>query len=164
MKHNKVIFLDFDGVVNTPLWEVKNNEYICRYGYPNDGKVNDWQAVQWVSEFCEKYEYSIVISSTWRIAWKYTPEHAIACLKNGGLREGIEVLGCTPYLENKHRGDEIEAYLNEHPEITHFLIFDDDTDMGKYMDYLVQCDSANGFKENEYNAAVTLHKAFNTGE
>lgn len=160
MKSNNVIFLDFDGVVNTPLWEEKDGKFTCNYGYPSKGKVNDWQAVQWVSEFCEKYGYSIVISSTWR----FNPERAIQCLINGGLRKGIEILGCTPRLDGKTRGDEIEEYLITHPEIKHFLIFDDDTDMGKYMDYLVQCDSANGFKENEYNAAVTLHKAFNTGE
>ena len=62
-----VVFLDFDGVVNTPWWSRdESGDLKCKYNFPFDGKVNNWQAVQWVSEFCEKYNYDIVISSTWR--------------------------------------------------------------------------------------------------
>ena len=51
----KVVFLDYDGVVNRKMWTRLKTGWVCRYGYPEDGCVNDVQAVQWVSEFCEKW-------------------------------------------------------------------------------------------------------------
>ncbi len=75
-----MFFLDYDGIVNTPLWSADGKK--CTFGYPFDNKVNNFQCVQWVSEFCEKYNYSIVVSSTWRLHNNYQE-----CLQNGGLRK-----------------------------------------------------------------------------
>lgn len=55
-----VVFLDYDGVVNTPMLGDDGIECCC---YPDDNKVNNVQAVQLVSDFCLKYDYSIVVSS-----------------------------------------------------------------------------------------------------
>ena len=54
-----VVFLDYDGVVNTPMWELRDGKWKYRHHQTYDGKVNNQQAVQWVSEFCEKYGYDI---------------------------------------------------------------------------------------------------------
>lgn len=117
----RVVFLDYDDVVNSPMWVKKpDGEWRCKYNYPSDNAVNNMQAVQWVSEFCQKYGYSIVVSSTWRSDDNYKD-----CLFNAGLREGIRIDGRTPFLRFKTRGDEIHAYLEEHPEIEMYLIFDD---------------------------------------
>ncbi len=86
-----VLFLDYDGVVNTPMWDETGEK--CTYNFPQDNKVNNFQCVQWVSEFCQKYGYSIVVSSSWRNRENYRE-----CLLNGGLRDGIEILGKTPNL------------------------------------------------------------------
>ncbi len=153
-----VVFLDYDGVVNTPLWYQKDGQWKCRFGQPYDGKVNNEQAVQWVSEFCQKYGYGIVVSSTWRLSEDYD-----VMLIRGGLRKGIEILGRTPVLNGKDRGDEISQYLAENPDVTGYLIFDDDNDMGEHMDRLVRCDPFNGFGQNEFRYAETLHFAFNCG-
>jgi len=150
-----VIFLDFDGVVNTPMWNEDGTR--CRYGMPYDNKVNNFQAVQWVSEFCQKYNYSIVVTSTWRMDknWK-------ECLINGGLRDGIDILGKTKVLHAR-RGDEVNLYLSEHPEVTNYLIFDDEDDFdNKQKDRLIKTRDDVGFSENDFNCAVTLHKAFNS--
>lgn len=114
----KVLFLDYDGVVNTIMW----NETGTKNGYnhPDDGKVNNFQAVQWVSEFCQKYKYDIVVTSTWR---KF--ENWRECLINGGLRKGINIIGCTDVVGGK-RGEEIKRYLEQHPEIKHYIIVDDE--------------------------------------
>lgn len=152
-----VIFLDFDGVVNTLMWKCRNGKYSCEYNFPEDGSVNNYQAVQWVSEFCQEYGYSIVISSTWR---NDGLDVCKKCLVNGGLREGIKVIGVTPIL-NKQRGDEISAWLKENPEVNGYLIFDDDRDMTVHMDRLVLCDSFVGFGLDQYSEAVTLHCALN---
>ena len=116
----KVLFLDYDDVVNKAMWKKRDDGvWVCAYNFPRDGKVNDEQAVQWVSEFCEKYGYSIVVSSTWRRYDNYKE-----CLLNAGLREGIAIDGATPVL-NDIRGVEITQYLKEHREIEEYMIFDD---------------------------------------
>lgn len=152
----KVIFLDYDGVVNTPMWSGRNGVFRCQFGFPCDNKVNNWQAVQWVSEFCEKYKYDIVVSSTWRLDDNYKD-----CLINGGLRDGIKILGRTPVIYDGTRGDEISAWLSDHPEVDGYLIFDDEKDVVGHMTRLVQCDTGHGFGEREFNLAVTLDGALN---
>lgn len=148
-----VVFLDYDGVVNTPMWDPEGKR--CTFGFPQDNKVNNFQCVQWVSEFCQKHNYSIVVSSTWRLDKNYKE-----CLVNGGLRDGIEILGRTDHIPCSTRGAEIHKYLNEHPEITTFLIFDDDNDMDDLIDHLVLCDSEIGFGIRELSAAERLHNKF----
>lgn len=153
-----VIFLDFDGVVNTPMWEKTECGWKCQYGQPEGGRVNNEQAVQWVSDFCEKCGYKIVISSTWRQTLSL--EECRICLVNAGLRDGIEVYSATPVLHGE-RGSEISQWLQRHSEVTGYLIFDDDSDMTVHMDRLVKCNCYTGFLGNQYNMAVTLHYAFN---
>jgi hypothetical protein len=149
----KIVFLDYDGVVNRKMWAKDNDKWVCRYGYPEDGAVNDAQAVQWVSEFCEKYGYDIVVTSTWR---KY-PEWKL-CLKNAGLRKSVKILGATA-LPAKSRSDEITDYLASHPDVDAYLVFDDNAELvgGAHDERLVLCDKACGFGENEYNRAVAAH-------
>ena len=125
MKNNKVAFVDYDGVVNCPIWNDKGTS--SRYNFPSDWKVNNFQAVQWLSEFCKKCKYDIVVTSTWRSHANYKE-----CLINGGLREGIQILGKTDDLCYDHpwpeptRGYEIKKYLEEHPEIQYYIIIDDE--------------------------------------
>ena len=152
-----VVFLDYDGVVNTPQWSINalDQRWVCNFNSEFDGRVNDTQAVQWLSEFCEKYGYAIVVTSTWRRAKNYKE-----CLFNAGLRDGIEIIGCTPLIHNGTRGKEIGEWLKVHPEVDKYLIFDDDTDMGDHIDHLVKCDCTVGFKMNEFNKAEQLHLHF----
>ncbi|MBQ9748032.1 MAG: hypothetical protein IJV98_04530 [Clostridia bacterium] len=146
----KVVFLDYDGVVNRRMWETVGGTWVCRYGYPEDGAVNDRQAVQWVSEFCEKQGYHIVVTSTWR---KYPGWDD--CLRAAGLRESVRILGATGE-KRASRGEEIDEYLRCRPEITRYLIFDDRDDLGVHRKYLVKCDPAYGFGEKEYEKAIWL--------
>ena len=60
---------------------------------------------------------------------------------NGGLREGIDVLGKTDDLNYEHpwpeptRGYEIKKYLEEHPEIKFYIIIDDETNTVEFKKY-----------------------------
>lgn len=148
-----VIFLDYDGVVNTPIWSFRAGKWICTYATPSDNKVNNEQAVQWLSEFCEKYGYSIVVSSTWRFDDNYKD-----CLRNAGLRNSIQIIGRTPYVSCGHRGDEIGKWLSEHPEVNKYLIFDDETDMLQHKSHLVKCDTTRGFGLKELQEAESLQQ------
>lgn len=122
---SRVLFLDYDGVVNTPIWNDKGTK--ARFNFPKDGKVNNFQAVCWLNDFCKRYKFDIVVSSTWREYPNYEE-----CLRNGGLHKDIKILGSTPILPSRMRGKEIDMYLSEHPEIKYYLIVDDDDDLLDY--------------------------------
>ena len=150
-----VIFLDYDGVVNTPMWNEDGNK--CRYNFPDDNKVNNFQAVQWISELCEKCDYSIVVTST----WKNDPNYK-ECLINGGLRPGIKILGKTerPAGTNRvdfSRGEEIEQYLKYHPEIEKYLIIDDEDDFtDEQKKHFIKTRHDVGFQKADFRKAVIL--------
>lgn len=152
-----VLFLDYDGVVNTPMWECNPTKgtYVCRYGHSGDGKVNNYQAVQWISELCQKCDIDIVVTSTWRMSDNYKE-----CLINGGLRPGINIIGKTEMA--LYRESEIMQYLTDHPEIGNdFIIIDDDTiDMSPFgyvnNEHFIKCNSYVGFGYTEYRKAEYL--------
>lgn len=157
-----VVFLDYDGVVNTPMWNEAGTR--CGYNFPEDGRVNNFQCVQWVSEFCEKCGYDIVVSSTWRM-----DENYIDCLKNGGLRSGVKVIGKTPVHRHDYatRGGEINAWLDKHPEIGLFLIFDDEDDFDyapELREHLILCDPTIGYGMTEFYKAQRLHESLKNKE
>ena len=63
----------------------------------------------------------------------------------------------TPIINNQHiRGDEIRLYLCEHKEIDNFIIINDDSDMGEYIDRLVKTNTYVGFTYNDYVRALHL--------
>ena len=145
---SRILFLDYDGVVNTPMWDEEGKK--CRYNFPEHNKVNNFQAVQWVSEFCQKWEFAIVVTSTWR-----TDDNWRECLINGGLREGIEILDRTEDLAAKHkigtRGHEIKKWLEEHPEVEHFYILDDlDDFLPEQKEFFIQTNPNVGFNMGDY--------------
>ena len=146
---DNILFLDYDGVVNTKMWSLYQGEWKCRYNCPCDGKVNNEQAVQWVSEFCEKYKYYIVVISSWRMEDNYAD-----CLINAGLRKSIRILGRVS--PRKSKSEAIRDYIKDHGEIWRYLIFDDEC-IPKHYRHLVRCNPTHGFCHIEYNKAVKRH-------
>lgn len=141
---SRVCFLDYDGVVNTPMWNAEGTR--CSYNSPYNNKVNNFQAVQWLSEACQKFGYDIVVTSTWRLDNNYKE-----CLINGGLRNGIEILGRTPRLRDVPRGAEIKKYIDEHPEIQYYVIVDDEADiLPEQMDRFIRTNGDTGFNLSEF--------------
>ena len=148
-----VIFLDYDGVVNNIIWNADGTR--ADYSHPHRGYVNNREAVLWLSEFCQKYDYKIVVTSTWRLHPNYRE-----CLIAGGLREGITILGCTGRREDG-RGSEIKEYLDKHPGIQRWLVLDDDDcseGHPEIQDHQVLCKTNAGFNLEEFELAVQLHE------
>lgn len=143
----KVIFLDYDGVVNTLWFNDVNGE--PRFDFPNDNRVNNTQAIAWLNKLCRETGAKIVVSSTWRLYDNYKE-----CLYNAGLNKDIEILGRTKNLGTA-RGIEIQDWLDEHQElnIEKFVILDDDMDMAHLMDYAVFTDVYIGITYYVYDAA-----------
>lgn len=149
MKNKKIIFLDFDGVVNTPIWDENG---AIDYNHPSDGKVNNYQAIMWLNELLFRTKASIVVSSTWRYCQENTTYQD--CLYNAGLKKKYEIVGATPILHDKRRLDEIKEYLENHKDIDNYVILDDEYVDDK--DHFVKCDEHYGFGYNEFVKALKI--------
>ena len=88
-------------------------------------------------------DLKIVVSSTWRIG--NTLETMREELRSSGI-DLNRVIGMTPVFRNlsRERGLEIQKWLDDHPEVSEFVIVDDDSDMLHLMPKLVQTDTRLG--------------------
>lgn len=149
-----IIFLDFDGVVNTIYWK-KDTNGICCLNVMKGGhtELNNQQAIGWLNELYIEIPYDIVVSSTWRMSMSV--EELQHLLIKSGFRPEIQVIGKTPVL-HKHRGLEIQQWIDEHNYTGDFIIIDDDEDMEHLHNKLVHCDTLIGFTIYEYRKAINL--------
>ncbi|WP_148716474.1 HAD domain-containing protein [Chitinolyticbacter meiyuanensis] len=112
----KVLFLDFDGVLNS----IKTATAFG--GYPlslDQVGMFDQTALQLIRNL-RGAGVSIVLSTTWRLFCEQRDiERAM----------GFELAGETPRSESGRRGEEIKAWLDANPDVTDYAIVDDDSDM-----------------------------------
>lgn len=149
----KVIFLDFDGVLNS--------EQFIRALYRKEGPQG------LIREFCpiatsnlmtiltEVPDAQIVVSSSWRLGTSLEELQQIL-FEHAGVPKG-RVIGKTPVdIKYGPRGFEIQAWLDKHPEVTKFVIIDDDGDMQHLLPFLVQTNTRRGLMIDESDAAVRM--------
>ena len=121
----KVVFLDCDGVLNYDLWYYDDRNPGNLFG--QEGDIDPY-CIERVNRICYQCDADVVISSDWRIAsgWKERLEKA-------GLQRIIDKTPITTfgsYGSTYHfsRGEEIQMWLEWHPEVTNYVILDDRTD------------------------------------
>ena len=159
MESINVVFLDIDGVVNTPMWVNQSGKLFTKYNFPKHGKVNNWQACQWVSKFCKERGYSIVVSSTWRKEGLGTCKK---CLYDGGIWPNIPIIGMTPVLDCE-RGHEIQKWLDVQEangvKVKRWIIFDDvdETVSKEQSDRFIQCRHDAGFLLEDLKKSEEIH-------
>lgn len=147
-----IIFLDFDGVVNTFYWtRLPSGEW--KNSISTDSIVNNLQAIGWLNELYKEIPYDIVVTSTWRIG--HTTEELQRILWNSGFNKDIKVIGKTPIL-HQQRGFEIQQWIEDNGFHGKFIILDDDSDMGELLPLLVRCDCYIGFGLHEFNKSRRL--------
>jgi len=114
-----VIFLDCDGVIN-----IVSPSYNTSY-YRPDGTVNyfDDHLIQRLNWLIERSGADIVISSSWRLDM----DDLKVQMEKNGFKYWNKVVGKTPYT-NGHRGDEIQTWLDKHPEVKCFVVLEDEID------------------------------------
>jgi hypothetical protein len=110
----KVIFLDIDGVLN-----------VISQGHDKYGAIFHYHLVENLEKIIIQTSAKIVITSTWRASGLKQMQSMWKDRKLPG-----EVIGITPHSRDRHRGKEIEYYIN-HTDIDRFVIIDDDNDMLK---------------------------------
>lgn len=120
----KVIFLDIDGVLN-----------VCYPEHDEYGRIFHPNFVDNLKRVIDETGAKIVISSTWRYG-------GLQRMKDLWEKRNLpgEVIDITPdcndlfnegsfvFLDQIERGHEVEYWLNEHPEVERYVIFDDDND------------------------------------
>ena len=139
----KTIFLDIDGVLNVDYTDKDQFGHIFRDEY-----------VQNLKEVIEKTGAKIVISSTWK---DKGIERMLALWKERNLPG--EIIDVTPdcvdvceatnivYYDQVKRGHEIKLWLDRHPEVTQYVIFDDIQDfLDEQQDYFVNCSTGEPVK------------------
>ena len=137
----KIVFLDIDGVMNKPdSWHKSEEEQIV------DEKC------ELLKQLVENTGCKIVLSSSWRNVPRL--RHIVG---RKFAQYNIEIYDCTPTLNNAQRGDEIREWLNHHPNVTSFVIFDDEDHMCEFTETnLVKTDFMEGLKQKHINIALSI--------
>lgn len=134
----KLVFLDFDGVLNSRRWIEAFHQKVRDSKLPDSNVLVDCddaldpEAVERINQLVEKSGAKVVVSSSWRIL--HGVESLNAILKKAGAR--FEVMDTTPRTYEE-RGIEIQMYLDyllsKGDVVESFVIIDDDSDMAHFL-------------------------------
>ena len=115
----KVLFLDIDEVLVTRKTRLL---YGSLFRTTMNVKLMLDQPGMKLIELLMNKGVKVVLSSTWRL--NRTPEYTSKVL-------GFEIIDhtCAFPFKGSMRGHEIEIWLKDHPEVTHYCIIDDGVDM-----------------------------------
>ena len=141
----KVIFLDFDGVINN--WDhfegvdFNNVKYLLEIINDTDAKVVVTSSNKYV--FQRKNNIDILNTCYYR---------DYVSVLNG---YGIEIFDVTPYV-CESRELEIIKYLEMHPEIEEYLILDDDVIIKSLLEHQVFLDLYNGITFEHVKPSINI--------
>lgn len=121
----KVIFLDYDGVINKIDPEGKYHTPTLMVG--DIMTMADPELVYTLNLLVDRTGAEIVLSSSWR----HHPEWRESLAASGVIKP---LLDRTPRrlpegMVDTMRGDQIAYWLSQHPEVEKYAIIDDDSDM-----------------------------------
>lgn len=114
----KYLFLDIDGVLNHEDWWIYLHNNHITQKYPRDWF--DPGCIKRVNEILNLTEAKLVLASSWRM-----DSDIKEVIKNVGIPYDFEI---TPRIESRHRGQEVELFLEDHP-CDDYVIIDDETDI-----------------------------------
>jgi len=150
IEHMKVIFLDFDGVIND---------------YMTINEINEYN-VEMLKRIINDTGAKIVVTSSWKYPYQRNNKNMEGFLNNNyyarTLKEnGIDIIDCTPYIKEQgikdnQREQEILEYLKNHPEITQFLILDDDHIIETLKEHEIFLDLQAGLREKHIIPAIRI--------
>lgn len=154
----KIIFLDIDGVLNSNFTDE----------YTKSGSLFvDDDKVRLLKKLIDETNAKVVLSSTWRVGWNHLQlgvesqlMHDFVELRDKLWEHGIELYDRTIILDAfmRRRGEEIQAYLDNHDDIDGYVILDDLN--GKYLRpcsaHLVQTSEWRGLEEKHIKVAKRI--------
>lgn len=151
-----IIFLDIDGVLqpldseerfNFKLDELRKNfaetidpKYMGLDAYDIGAVYYDWDknSVEYLKKLCEEFDSQIVLISDWRNYNPYPRMKLLFKIHHLDIfyRENAEYKG-------KNRVEDVKVFLQNHPEIKKFVIFDDyytDGFSGNFPNNFIHCE------------------------
>lgn len=135
-----VLFLDMDGVLCSPRCTFFAKEIYGEIPY----NYLDKEATSYMLTIVRKYGFKIVVSSVWR----GNPNFIENMRSVGFISTDFHVDWRTKNIDVAWRGDEIDEWLQRHPEVgDKYVIFEDEpSDLLDHhkADHLVKCDTYNG--------------------
>jgi len=165
----KIIFLDFDGVLNPThymmclgkMWRESNGQIKSQDDF---GHLFFWQNVEKLSYILKETNAKIVVSSTWRMSGATTMVDMF--IERGMIDCANAFYDITPdhaqpqpsglWLSDA-RGDEIKAWLDAHHEVTSYVIIDDQNDMlPEQMPYFVKTNQWYGLTKSDAEMAIKI--------
>lgn len=148
----RVIFLDFDGVLNADTDDVEEADELWTEAWL------DPTLVARLAQLVEATSAVVVISSSWR--QRRTQAELAHFLALRGYAGGV--LDVTPRLPRPEEGErlvraaEVRAWLDAQADIDSFVILDDDEDFGPLSARHVRIDSKVGLTSADVRAAMAI--------
>ncbi len=140
----RIIFLDFDGVLNSSKW-LRQTDVVCF----------DPAAVARLAEIVRRTGARIVVTSTSRIMTRLSDMRG--WLIDSGYPSPCPIIGATD-CDGGFRSEQIARWLKSYGEIKHiesFVILDDDSEAA-LNNRLVQTSFMNGLEDEHVERAVAL--------
>lgn len=113
-------------------WKIPDSHYTFDWQFKRLVEETCPQKWRWLSEWCNETDTKICISSTWKHHFG-DKEHR---LKSDYWENSLQLLGFKPKTfvgitgdRRTLRGEEIQDWLDKHPEVVDYAILDDDSDM-----------------------------------
>lgn len=152
----KIIFLDFDGVLNDTVTEHVMTDEIRKDEFLYAAEGVDHDKVMRLNRIIEATGAYIVITTSWKNAYGFT--FLCRVLRYRGLKGFI--LGAVEHLARTeerflYRADEIEDWLNHVPSVISYVILDD-MPMRQLSDRHVEPDSSIGLQDEHVDQAVEI--------
>lgn len=125
----KIIFLDFDGVLNNAAYMqdvMSSGEYKRLSFSQRSFKELDPTRVKMVSDLALETDADIVVSSSWRILSELSELREY--LQGAGMDENVLPIARTPITPKGFRGEEVKQWLDANTDVSSYVIFDDDGD------------------------------------
>lgn len=154
----RVVFLDVDGVLNShPFFRGLEGTAWD----DNDELMLDPAATALLQELVDRTGAEVVLSSSWR--YHHDAQSMTRLLQLRGFSGSV--IDCTataledvnvPCGQTRQRGHEIATWLEEHPDVSKFVILDDDSDMAHLGQRLVQTTFAQGLTPEHVERAVRM--------
>ena len=149
---NKIIFLDFDGVLNTEhyqgLLQYQNSPWQDEYGAFFDPK-----AVKQLKRIIDATDADIVVESS----WKYLGLDAMKELWEVRNLPGT-IIDITPSLLGKNKGVEIASWLSKYAkqDIRYVIIDDEYVILDSQLPHFILTNPYEGITEEQANRAISI--------
>ena len=147
----RVIFLDFDGVLNS-------SKYLLHC--EADGAAIDPSRMVLLKQIVDAANAKIVLSTSWREHWSndLTDCNSTGVLINSIFSKyGLQIFDKTPELHER-REIEIKSWLDAHPEVENYVVFDDRLLSADYLNghFIKTSNYFDGLDETDVQKAIEI--------